>query len=249
MTELSGTLDGIGLFPLLNFLGSLKAFGRLTITDADLSGSLHLNDGRVVGATFGIDQGEVALDAIGLALGSGHFEFVDDATDRTENLELSSSELQQHLLTLQSERARIMGAIPSLHAVPASSMDGPDDQPIAIDRGTLRLLMRCDGRSNVLDLAREADLLSTLKRLTTLAELDLVRVDIPWGAAQLVPEPYSPPPPHPLPTPPPPPPTPEPVPVTPEVSAQDTVVLQRPITPPETNAPAPRRPWWEGGNT
>src|SRR5580765_8004805 len=108
MTELSGTLDGIGLFPLLNFLGSLKAVGRLTISDADLSGSLHLHDGRVVGATFGVDEGEVALDAIGLALGSGHFEFVDDEADRTENLEMSSAELQQHLLTLQSERVRIM---------------------------------------------------------------------------------------------------------------------------------------------
>jgi Domain of unknown function (DUF4388) len=244
MTELSGTLDGIGLFPLLNFLGSLKAAGRLTITDTDQSGSLYLTDGHVIGASFGSEQGQVALDAIGLALGNGHFEFADDGGMQPANLELSGPELQQHLVTLQSERARILGVIPSLDSMPVAAMDGPDDQPIALDRASLRLLMRCDGQRNVLDLARESDLLSTLKRLTNLAEANLIRVDMPWGAPQPqpVPEAYSPPPP---------PPPPPPAAVSPEVSAQDTVVLQRPVVPPaaESPAPAPRRPWWEGGKS
>ncbi len=238
MTQLSGTLDGIGLFPLLNFLGSLKAAGRLTITDADLSGSLFFTDGQVVGATFGADRGQVALDAIGLALGSGHFDFADDGGERPANLELEPAELQEHLTVLQSERQRIMSAIPSLESVPVSAlsaMDGADDQPIPLDRATLRLLLRCDGRRSVLDLARDGDLLSTLKRLAKMAELELVKVEAPRAAAaeaSVTPG----------------------APVTPApaaASTQDTIVGEAVREPAETAAPPrqeahPRRPWWQG---
>src|SRR5690349_21150858 len=156
MTELSGTLDGIVLFALLNFLAGLKSRGRLAITDRELSGTLYFTDGRVVGASFGNDTGEVALDAIGLALGSGRFAFADEGGEQPANLNLDGPELQKHLEHLQSERERIMAGIPSLDAAPSVSLDGgADDQGISLDRGTLRLLIRCDGQHSVLDLARE----------------------------------------------------------------------------------------------
>jgi hypothetical protein len=182
MTELSGTLEGIGLFPLLNFLAGLKARGQLAITDRELSGTLSFSEGRVVGATFGSDTGQVALDAIGLALGQGHFTFADDGTERAANLSMDAAELQKHLDQLANERQRIMAGIPSLDSVPVSTTDGPDEQPIALDRGTLRLLLRCDGRSSVLDLARGGGLLPTLKRLANLHELKLIDVQQPTQA-------------------------------------------------------------------
>jgi Domain of unknown function (DUF4388) len=231
MTELSGALDGIGLFPLLNFLGSLNAAGRLKISDRDLSGTLHLTDGRVVGASFGSDSGQVALDAIGLALGSGRFDFADLDGEPPTNLDLSAAELQEHLTHLQSERQRIMAGIPSLESVPAPAMDGPDDQPIAVDRATLRLLLRCDGRASVLELAREPGLLATLKRLAKLSELNLIKVEPRSRAA-----------------------APEPVPIAfPEPAvlgapAQEETFVREPA---ESGAPSrpdsqPRRPWWQG---
>jgi hypothetical protein len=228
MTELSGTLDGIGLFPLLNFLGSLKAAGRLTITDRDLSGALYFADGRVVGATFGADNGQVALDAIGLALGSGHFEFADGEGERPTNLSLSATELQEHLQQLQTERQRIMAGIPSLESVPVSAMEGPDEQPIALDRATLRLLLRCDGRHTVLELARESGLLATLKRLANLHELKLIKVEASRPPAQPVPA------------------------VAPQpqdaAAGQETIISHEPLREPaESGAPShPRRPWWQG---
>jgi hypothetical protein len=181
MTELSGTLDGIGLFSLLNFLAGLKARGRLAIVDGELTGTLSFVDGRVVGAAFGNDSGQVALDAIGLALGQGRFDFGDDGVERPANLTLEPAELQKHLEQLASERQRIMAGIPSLEGIPVALMDGPDEQPIALDRGTLRLLLRCDGRNTVLDLAREGGLLITLKRLANLHELKLVQVRMQRG--------------------------------------------------------------------
>jgi hypothetical protein len=188
MTELSGTLDGIGLFSLLNFLAGLKARGRLAIIDGELTGTLAFVDGRVVGATFGSDSGQVALDAIGLALGQGRFDFGDDGIERPANLNLEPADLQKHLEQLASERQRIMAGIPSLDAHPVSAMDGPDEQPIALDRGTLRLLLRCDGRRSVLDLAREGGLLITLKRLANLHELKLIQVRKDASIPEPVPE-------------------------------------------------------------
>ncbi|MDQ3811559.1 MAG: DUF4388 domain-containing protein, partial [Chloroflexota bacterium] len=187
MTELSGTLEGIGLLPLLTFLSGLRATGRLAIADRELSGALYFVDGRVVGADFGQDTGQVALDAIGLALGGGRFNFTDDGGERARNLDLDPAELQLHLEQLAAERQRLMAGLPSLDAAPQPLADGPDDQPIALDRGTLRLLMRCDGRTSVMDLARDAGLLVTLKRLARLFELNLIRADqaAPPPAAQV----------------------------------------------------------------
>jgi hypothetical protein len=235
MTELSGTLDGIGLFPLLNFLGGLKAGGRLAITDRDLSGALFFSEGRVVGARFGTDEGQVALDAIGLALGQGRFEFADGGGEQAANLDMSATELQQHLEQLASERQRIMAGISSLDAVPVAAMDGPDEQPIALDRATLRLLLRCDGRHTVLELAREGGLLPTLKRIANLNELKLIHVEEGRRAA----------------------PAPEPEPAPP-------ITLERPVSGPnfaaQTEPPREpaesgahpnqpqRRPWWQGEN-
>jgi hypothetical protein len=234
MTELSGTLDGIGLFALLNFLGGLKARGRLAITDRELSGTLYFSEGRVVGATFGADMGQVALDAIGLALGQGRFNFADDGTERPANLNLDAADLQRHLEQLATERQRIMSVIPSLDAVPASAMDGPDEQPIALDRGTLKLLLRCDGRTSVLELAREGGLLTTLKRLANLHELKLIEVP-----RQAAPEP----------------PDGETIVLTRPTSLADSPegVVAPPPAPDAAREPAesgshPRRPWWQGEN-
>jgi hypothetical protein len=237
MTELSGTLDGIGLFSLLNFLSGLQARGRLAITDREMSGNLYLSEGRVVGASFGSDTGEVALDAIGLALGQGRFNFADDGAEQPANLSMGPAELQKHLENLAAERQRIMAVIPSLDAAPSASLDaleeGADDQEVTLDRGTLRLLMRADGQRSVLDLARDGGLLPTLKRLANLNDLKLISVaDQPRPAAAAV--------------------------------ADETIVLTRPASMGETPAPAsappapaparepaesanhPRRPWWQG---
>jgi len=253
MTELSGTLDGIGLFALLNFLAGLKSRGRLAITDHELSGTLYFTDGRVVGASFGDDTGEVALDAIGLALGQGRFSFADEGAEQPTNLNMDGPALQKHLEHLQTERDRIMAGIPSLDSVPSVNLNGgADDQAISLDRGTLRLLVKCDGQHSVLELAREGGLLATLKRLANLHEQRLVSVDGEGSPSQgsssedevaLPPQEAAAP---------------------DSDMAEETIVLTRPPSIPTTPVPPPapptpepareaadatshpRRPWWQG---
>src|SRR5918911_4403719 len=119
MTELSGTLDGIGLAPLVSFLSGLGKSGRLTIADGPMGGDVFLEGGQVVGAAFDAERGLPALDAIALALGGGRFGFVEQDTRLLEhNVKLTPSELRQHLEELDREQSMLAAAIPSLAAVP-----------------------------------------------------------------------------------------------------------------------------------
>jgi Domain of unknown function (DUF4388) len=183
MTELSGTLEGIGLAPLVSFLTGLGKSGRLTIADGPMAGEVFLEGGQVIGAAFDAERGLPALDAIGLALGGGRFGFAEQDTRLVEhNVSLAPAELRQHLDELHREQSVLAAAIPSLAAVPMLVVDesGTEDE-IGLDRDTLRLLMQIDGRRTVADLARERGLLRTLKQLTRLAQLNLTRIEPPNG--------------------------------------------------------------------
>jgi Domain of unknown function (DUF4388) len=185
MTELSGTLEGIGLAPLVSFLTGLGKSGRLTIADGPMAGEVFLDGGQVIGAAFDAERGLAALDAIGLALGGGRFGFAEQETHVVEhNVSLSTAELRQHLDDLQREAAVLAAAIPSLSAVPHLVVDesGTEDE-IGLDRDTLRLLMQIDGRRSVAELARERGLLRTLKQLARLSQLKLARIEAVHAAA------------------------------------------------------------------
>ena len=179
MTELSGTLDGIGLAPLVGFLAGLGKSGRLAVNEGPMGGEVFLEDGQVIGAMFDNERGLPALDAIGLALGRGRFAFAEgDAGSTDRNLTLTPVELHQHLEELAHEQARLAAAIPSLSALPRVAvevLDGEDE--LRLDRDTLRLLLALDGRRSVADLARERGLLRTLKQLARLAQLHLARIE------------------------------------------------------------------------
>src|ERR687885_649177 len=118
MTELNGTLDGIGLAPLVSFLTGLGKSGRLTIADGPMAGEVFLEAGEVIGAAFEAERGLPALDAIGLALGGGRFGFAEQDTRLVEhNVTLGADELRHHLDDLHQEQVVLAAAIPSLAAV------------------------------------------------------------------------------------------------------------------------------------
>src|SRR5919201_5508092 len=146
MTELSGTLEGIGLAPLVSFLAGLGKSGRLTITDGPMGGEVFLDSGQLVGAAFDAERGLPALEAIGLALSSGRFGFVEQGTRLLEhNLTLTPAELRQHLEELDHEQAALAAAIPSLSAVPTVVVEeARRADEISLDRDTLRPLMMID---------------------------------------------------------------------------------------------------------
>ena len=182
--ELSGTLDGVGVGPLVRFLTELNAGGTLTIEHGPSTGVVFFEAGRVIGATFGQQRGWAALEAIALLLGHGRFVFSDASPERELNLILEPEDLQRRLDHLTEEAVRLAALVPSLAAVPRlADQDMPTDGPIWIDRSAVRLLRRVDGRQTVADLSRPGGLVPTVRQLARLAELDLIRLGAPRARA------------------------------------------------------------------
>src|SRR5919206_2856544 len=118
MTELSGTLEGVGLPAIVRFLSGLDKTGCLRIAHQDWQGNVFFDGGRLVSASLGSKHGLAALDALVQALPGGSFSFDSDARPPAEpNLQLSQATLQAHLDELASRTASGTASLPSLDAV------------------------------------------------------------------------------------------------------------------------------------
>src|SRR5258708_2481277 len=177
MTELSGTLEGVGLPAIVRFLTGLKKSGCLRIVHNDWRGEIFFDLGQVTGASLASRRGLTALDALVQALPGGDFTF-DGAAQRPAardaNISLSAEALQAHLDDLASSAANGTPRLPSFDAVPAvpdqdDSSSGEDTVPL--DRGTLQTLLAVDGRRTVQEIVAHRGSLDVLWQLANLVEV------------------------------------------------------------------------------
>jgi len=176
MTELAGDLEGIGLSRLIKLLSDIRASGVLSLAEAPFSGKLTFDEGQVCGAKFGTEEGLAALEAIALTLGPGRFEFTSASTEaELHNLDLDGDATIRELDRLAIEAERYRRVMPPLSLVPVPKRSsGPQDETVTVERGSLDLLLDCDGRTTVADLVQRGSMLNTLKRLSRLIELGLI---------------------------------------------------------------------------
>jgi len=176
MTELSGHLDGIGLSRLIKFLSELKSTGQLAVEEAPFTGKLYFENGRVLGAQFGTEEGPAALEAIALTLGPGRFAF-SSATDESppHNLDLEGDGVILELDRLSTQAQHYRRLMPSLSStpVPIRSTERATES-VTLERGAVQLLLECNGRTTVAELVRGGGMLNTLKQLSQLVEFGLV---------------------------------------------------------------------------
>src|SRR5712692_1560124 len=142
MTELSGTLDGVGLPAIVRFLTGLRKTGCLHIVHNDWRGEIFFDQGQVSGASLASRHGLTALDALVQALPGGDFTF-DGASSGTASREasisLSSDALQAHLDDLASSAANGTPRLPSFDWVLALAVqDSSNEETLPLDRGTLQ---------------------------------------------------------------------------------------------------------------
>ena len=78
MSELSGTLEGVGLPAIVRFLTGLKKTGCLRVVHEGWHGEIFFESGEVKSATLGSRRGLPALDALVQALPGASFEFDSD---------------------------------------------------------------------------------------------------------------------------------------------------------------------------
>src|SRR5687767_2190170 len=149
MTDLSGTLEGVGLPAVVRFLSGLHKSGCLRIEHQDWHGEVFFDAGRVTSAAFGSRTGLSALDALVQALPGGTFRFDSEFQPPANgNIDLSQEALQAHLDELVARTASGSPSLPSLDAVPhvvPLTDQAPTEDAVPLDRGSLQTLLAVDG--------------------------------------------------------------------------------------------------------
>jgi hypothetical protein len=187
MTELSGSLDGIGFPALIRFLGGLRKSGTLRLWQGGWTGEIGFDGGRVVTASLGPERGLAALEGLLLLSAGGRFSFQESAPPTEQTIAMTAEELDAYLTGLAAHAAQLAHLIPSLAAIPV--VVPPPDPPssgeqVTLDRGTLGLLLAIDGWRTVSELAAGRGLAGTLRALARLVALGLVRIQLPGRPAQ-----------------------------------------------------------------
>lgn len=187
MTELSGTLEGVGLPAIVRFLSGLDKTGCLRIVHRDWRGDVFFVRGRVVHAALGSKHGLAAIDALVQALPGGTFTFESGARAPAEqNVELEQAALQTHLDDLAASTASGRAALPSLDAIPrlvAQDEPGTIDEPLPLDRATLQTLLAVDGQHSVGEIVAQRGSMDVLWQIANFVEVGLVHLDSPPPAA------------------------------------------------------------------
>ena len=186
MTELSGTLEGVGLPAIVRFLAGLHKTGALRVTNQDWHGDVFFDAGRVISAQLGSRQGLTALDALVQALPGGAFVFdVEAKAPETPNVELSHEALLAHLEDLATRTASGGPVLPSLESVPRLTPqieDATDEDTVPLDRGTLQTLLQIDGHRTVREIIGVRGSFDALWQIANLAEVGLVSITAPHAA-------------------------------------------------------------------
>src|SRR4051794_3084051 len=114
MTELSGTLDGLGLPAIVRFLMGLKKTGYLRLDQQDWHGEIVFVEGQVKGASLGSKTGLVAFDALVESLPAADFAF-DSQLEPPTNLSIHLGD-ETFLAHLEELAARLTSGIRTLPA-------------------------------------------------------------------------------------------------------------------------------------
>ena len=180
-----GWLASLGLVPLLNFLRTSQRAGCLNLTRNGWNGTLCLDGGRLVAASFGREHGPAALDAILLTLSEARFTFVDDLSGAEDigglAVDVDSLEARPRVPARQRELATTIptpAAVPRI--VPPTVEDRHDPTELVLRLGTLQTLLAVDGVRTVEELGDHSSA-EVLFDLAVLMDLGLVSFDVQGG--------------------------------------------------------------------
>jgi hypothetical protein len=181
VVELSGSLAGVDLVPMLRLLSDIRQTGTLQLTRGGWSARLDLHDGRVVSAAFADAHGLDALSALGLVMHDAEFIYSEGPPPPVQELDLTPDSLSGYL-----ESAAGLGAL-SLDLVPCPTGDAlalPADGEVVLHHSTVRRLLSIDGRRTVGELVGLRPSSVVLLDLAHLVELGLIRLESrSWVAA------------------------------------------------------------------
>src|SRR6266567_725428 len=181
MTELCGTLDGVGLPAIVRFLIGLKKSGSLRLSQQDWDGDIFFDSGQVTSASLGSRTGLGALDALVEALPGASFAFDSQVRLSGEpTIRLDQDTFLSHLDELSARVGKGQRKLPAADALPAlvsqEEATGGGDEPLPLDRGTLQTLLLVDGHRSVREIVAQRRTFDALWQLASLIEVGLIRV-------------------------------------------------------------------------
>lgn len=191
---LQGSLENLGLVPLMRFLSTADVAGCLHLSRAGWNGQLWLEHGRLVAASFGKEHGLPALDAIMLVLTESYFTFAASgpASDGAGALQVAVDDLAGYPARASTRQRGLAAAIPAPgvvpHVVRPAELDANGDaHELVIRLSTLRTLLTIDGERTIDELSDRRPSAELLLDLAALMDLGLVQFESrPARAAQLV---------------------------------------------------------------
>jgi hypothetical protein len=177
MTELSGTLAGLGLPAIVRFLSGLKKTGCLRLAQDNWRGEVFFEDGQVWGASFGTRRGLSALDGLLQGLPAASFTFESDVRGTVESrIAVSQEVLEAHLDELATHPSPKLPPLDAFPRVVALDDARLADEPVPLDRGMLQTLLLADGRRTVREILMQRDSIEALWQLGQLVEAGLLEV-------------------------------------------------------------------------
>jgi hypothetical protein len=192
LTELSGTLDGLGLSAIVRFLGGLNKSGRLRLSQHDWVGEVHFDSGRLTHASLGTRSGLTALDALVEVLPRASFSFDSHAAPTSEpTIQLSNDEVLAHLDEVVARVASGERRLPDADAIPAqTTIENGAEEPLQLDRAALQTLLIVDGQRSVREIVARRGSFDALWHLASLRDVGLISFEpqVPEHESAAVPE-------------------------------------------------------------
>jgi len=176
VSELSGSLEVVGLAPLVQFLASLAKTGTLRISRHQWAAQLGFEGGVVTAADADSERGPDALEFIVLALSDGDFAFASGAPPSQRNLEMRPTDLLARIEGLGKMRSGRVGAALAPNSVPrmVEAADDDAETEVVLTRASLAVLLQVDGRRTVQEIVDRRGLARSVKELLRLVDYGLV---------------------------------------------------------------------------
>jgi hypothetical protein len=102
VSELKGSLTGVGLPAVVQLIGELRHTGTLHLTEASKNGALAFENGRLVAAECGQAQGLQAVAHCALDLPAADFSFFEGTPTAVRTLDLGPADLNKLLTRIGS---------------------------------------------------------------------------------------------------------------------------------------------------
>ena len=153
---LSGDLKDFSILDLLQLLEKTKSSGKLTIKGKNVTGTIFINKGEVIDATFEKLEGQDALKDI-IIVSDGFFVFDKAPVKRERRINISRDEILMQLSEFAERWKKIKKEIVSIDAIPQFETTIDNDK-ISLSRKAVKIIPLINGDRSLREIAESLNI-------------------------------------------------------------------------------------------